>query len=584
VELWASTDEEQSSDEPADNAPAPSDLAALVAAARLAADLSGVVAPSAPWLPPLPDVLPGPASGDPVSPVAGPDTLAFGLLDVPAAQAYAPLVVDLRDGGHWALVGGPRSGRTTALRSLAAAAARRGPQEIHLYGMDFGGGGLRGLTALPQCGTVVGGDDVPRVRRLLDRLAEEVTRRQELLAQARLGSVAEQRAASAGGAALPWMLLLVDGWEGLTAALAELDPAAGAEPFLRLLQEGPAAGLCVVLAGGRDLLTGRVASLVGHRVVLALPDRLDFGLAGIPPREVPGHLPPGRALVPTAAGVLEAQLALPGTEADAAGQAAALAALAQEAEQRDPVLRDPRPLRVQEMPAVLPWDVATAAVAEGVHPRAAGPLWTLVGLGGDDLRPLGVDPTADGPLLLIAGSARTGRSTALAAIGRWHGDRGVPVIAVAPRRSPLHRAAGSPDGPGGVWATDGTDPEALRALIAEARRTVARSGAGPLVLLVDDVEHVADTAAGDVLTDLVSASEPGELLVAVAGTAEAFTAAYRGLGALARTSRCALLLGRCGVAERDLAGTAVPRTAAGPPGRALLAVHGEVALLQVPLP
>ena len=86
-----------------------------------------------------------------------------------------------------------------------------------------------------------------------------MTRRQELLARAGVGSVSEQREArhgarSPGERSLPWMLLLVDGWEGLAAAFAELDPAAGMDAFLRLLQDGPAAGLHVAIAGGRDLL------------------------------------------------------------------------------------------------------------------------------------------------------------------------------------------------------------------------------------------------------------------------------------------------------------------------------------------
>jgi S-DNA-T family DNA segregation ATPase FtsK/SpoIIIE len=570
----------------------PSDLAALVAAARRAAELVEAAPPPPPWLPALPELVRGPDLGAGPSAADAGSGLSFGLLDLPAAQAYASLTLDLAAGGHWTFVGGPRTGRSTALRTLAAEAGRRPVDEIHLYGLDFAGGGLRPVVALPHCGAVAGRDDVRRAARLIERLLTEVTRRQELLARAGLGSAAEQRATIGGLDPLPWMLLLVDGWEGLAAALTELDPATGTDSFLRLLQDGPAAGLHLAIAGGRDLLTGRVAALVAHRAVLALPDRLDYGLAGIPPREVPERMPPGRALIPTAQGVLEAQLAVPGTEADGAGQAAALAALAARARAAPfgSHRRADGPLRVAELPCSLPWAAAReAADRAGGHERPGGRLWTLVGLGGDDLRPLGIDPAQDGHLLLVAGPPRSGRSTALAAIARWHTERGVPVIAVAPRRSPLRASAGSPDGPDGAWITDGADPQALPGLIAAARRAGARGRPAPVAILVDDVEQVADTAACDLLAELLSATEQqaagaGDLLVVVAGQGEAFTSAYRGLPALARKSRCALLLGRCGAAEGDLAGVPIPRTTAGPPGRGLLALRGDVSPIQVPLP
>lgn len=565
---------------------APSDLAALAAAARRAARDVGALTPPAPWLPALPSLVrstPAIGAGSVAALGGFPSDgahgrcLPFGLLDLPARQAYGTLGLEPGSGGHWAFVGGPRSGRSTALRTLAAAAGRRPIQEFHVYGLDFAGGALRSVAALPHCGSIAGRDDVARAARLIERLGAEVTRRQDLLARAGLGSMAEQR--TVGPAPLPWMLLLVDGWEGLSAALAEVDPIGGADGFLRLLHDGPAAGMHVAITGGRDLLTGPVASLVAHRAVLALPDRLDYGLAGIAPRDVPESMPPGRALVTAPEGVLEAQLVVPCDAADGAEQVVT-GALAP----ADPA---ERPLRVEELPFPLVW----AAARDAAHPHDAatgsGRLWTLIGLGGDDLRPLGFDPADAGPLLLVAGPARSGRSTALAAMARWHVDRGVTVVAIAPRRSPLRASAGSPDGPAGPWLTDGADPEALRRLLTAARRPSGRDANAPFAVLIDDVEQLADTPTEDVLVGLLSSpadAPAGGLAVIVAGASETFTTAYRGVAAAARRSRCALLLGRCGVTESDLAGVPVPRAAAGPPGRGLLAIRGELRPVQVPLP
>ena len=52
----------------------------------------------------------------------------------------------------------------------------------------------------------------------------------------------------------------------------------------------------MVVTGGRAVLAGQLAGLLGQRLVLALGDPVELALAGIPTRAVPGHQPPGRAL------------------------------------------------------------------------------------------------------------------------------------------------------------------------------------------------------------------------------------------------------------------------------------------------
>ena len=50
--------------------------------------------------------------------------MAIGLVDLPDRQAQEPLELDLGEGGAWLVVGGPRSGRTTALRTIATKLGR----------------------------------------------------------------------------------------------------------------------------------------------------------------------------------------------------------------------------------------------------------------------------------------------------------------------------------------------------------------------------------------------------------------------------------------------------------------------------
>ena len=76
--------------------------------------------------------------------------------------------------GHLGIFGSGRTGRTSALRALAAGIARaNAPTAVHIHGVD-GGRGLAGLVALPHAGVVADDDDPERLERLLTRLADEV--------------------------------------------------------------------------------------------------------------------------------------------------------------------------------------------------------------------------------------------------------------------------------------------------------------------------------------------------------------------------------------------------------------------------
>ncbi|MDP9240714.1 MAG: FtsK/SpoIIIE domain-containing protein, partial [Actinomycetota bacterium] len=80
----------------------PTDFAALVEAVRAAAVVAKVPAVRSPWLAPLPALI---ARGD--LPIATPETLLLGLVDLPAEQAQAPFTLDLAGGGHLLAAGGP---------------------------------------------------------------------------------------------------------------------------------------------------------------------------------------------------------------------------------------------------------------------------------------------------------------------------------------------------------------------------------------------------------------------------------------------------------------------------------------------
>src|SRR6185503_19712422 len=191
----------------------------------------------------------------------------------------------------------PRGGRAARRRAgrqpLAAAAARGGDRRRP--GRHPGGRRpARDRPARPACQAAPGtGHLRPRRRRPPAR------RRQRPQRPVRAAAPADR---------LPWLVLLADGWEGLVTAYHAVDHGRPVETLLRLVREGAAVGIRVVLTGDRAVLSGRAGSAFRDRLVLRFADPADYGLAGISPRVVPAAMPPGRALV--GADVREAQLAV----------------------------------------------------------------------------------------------------------------------------------------------------------------------------------------------------------------------------------------------------------------------------------
>ncbi len=373
------------------------DLGALVSAVQAAAEQERVAAPPGPWLPPLPELVTAAELGSPTFEPGGLSTV-LGLADRPAAQRQDPFVVDVARTGSVLIVGTPGSGRSTALRTVAAGLARAySPCDLHLYAIDCGDGALQILTALPHCGAVVGGDEAERLGRLIDRLQAIVARR---------------------GPART--VVLVDRLELFAAEYAERDGGRLVDTLDRLLREGRSAGLTFVLAGDRTAFTSRLASAVESRLVLRQADRGDYALLGLDRRAVPHQMPAGRAV--WAQTGTELQIAMVGPDHE----------IPRIARHWSPAPEGQRPRRVDPLPARL--DLAA------LGPSVPGGAVVTIGVGGDELAPVRVDLAEVGPGFLVSGPARSGRSTALACM-----IQSLPAgraVVVCPRRSPLRGAGG----------------------------------------------------------------------------------------------------------------------------------------------
>ncbi|MGW0489625.1 FtsK/SpoIIIE domain-containing protein [Streptomyces olivaceus] len=555
------------------------DLKVLVDAVRDANRSLGIPAQHSPWLPALDETLLLDDIDAPVLAGAAPGKLPpapFGIEDLPSDQARRPVVVDFASFGHLMIGGAPRSGRSQVLRTIAGSLARtHSVADVHLYGIDCGNGALNALTRLPHCGAVVGRNQTERVVRLVNRLKGELSRRQDLLADAGFADIGEQRASVAEDERLPHIVVLLDRWEGWVPTLGEVDHGSLTDELQTMMREGASVGIHLVLTGDRTLLVGRIATLTEDKYGLRLADRGDFSALGIPTRKVPEEIPPGRAFRNEAG--TETQFALLSEDTTGQGQAAAITAIGEAATARDAeVPRARRPFRVDSLPS----RIAFPDAWEMRDPESSrSKLWALIGIGGDEIVGFGPD-LADGvPSFVIAGPAKSGRSTVLMNVAQSLLAQGTRLVVAAPRQSPVRQLDGR-EGVLKIFTGDDIDEDEFEELIDEA------SPEEPIAVLIDDGEILEDCDAESQMKKIVSRGAERGLALVIAGDEEDVCSGFSGWQVDAKKARRGILLSPQESSSGDLIGLRISRGMVGgqvAPGKGMLHLgDGELRTVVVP--
>jgi S-DNA-T family DNA segregation ATPase FtsK/SpoIIIE len=357
------------------------------------------------WLPPLRepptlDQLLPPLTLDPERGVCakapGELSVPVGILDLPFEQRRAPLLADLSGAaGNVAVVGAPQSGKSTLLRGLIGSLAlTRTPREAQFYCLDFGGGALGTLSALPHVGGLASRREPDLVRRTVAELTALLEDRERVFAAAGIDSMASYRAAPDGRHAD--VFLVVDGWGVLRAEFAELETA-----ITTLATRGLSYGIHVAVAANRWAeLRPQLRDVLGSRFELRLGDPFESEVNRYAAANVPAGIP-GRGIM---AGNLHFLGALP--RIDGKQQADDLAGAARElAETVRAAWPGPPAPPVRMLPARVGYAEVAAAVPEG----AAG---LPLGLAEDDLVPVLVDFAAE-QHFLVFGDTEAGKTTVL---------------------------------------------------------------------------------------------------------------------------------------------------------------------------
>ncbi|NIL77269.1 type VII secretion protein EccCa [Rhodococcus sp. B10] len=402
------------------------------------------------WLPPLDlpptldrlisdSVLTGPA------PASASLRAPIGIVDRPYDQRRDLLTVDLSAAqGHMAVVGGPQSGKSTVLRTLIMSLAlTHTPEQVQFYCLDFGGGTLGALQALPHVGSVAGRTDVDRVRRTVAEVTAVIARRENHFRSAGIDSMVDFRRRRAGGPVdtddgFGDVFLVVDGWASIRSDFESLEPALAA-----LTAQGLSYGVHLVLSASRWAeVRPATKDLVGTRIELKLGDASDSEFGRAKAARVPENRP-GRGITKDGLHLLTALPRIDDTSSTVdlgAGIQAAVTATA-------------RAFTGMSAPGVrmLPENLSRAALLDmmtGRWPRQRGgrPEITVpIGVDEAELKPVAVD-FGEQPHFLMFGDTECGKTALLrsmcASLVEANTSAQVKVILVDYRRTMLGTVTG----------------------------------------------------------------------------------------------------------------------------------------------
>lgn len=389
----------------------------------------------------------------------------IGLTDDLTARQQGALWLDLH--ASTLISGAPGSGKTWSLWTLALSLSLlHSPDAIHLYALSLTDS-LSALGEIPHIQPVAGADP-ERVRRLFRRLLNTFEARQT------------------GETPSPMIGLLIDGFEPFRdtyydSHLSDLE---------RLIAEGRAHGIAVVLtATSVSALPERLRALIPRRIALrpAHPGEWAAAVGAAAPRPETS-LPAGRGIV-TGSPPLSVQICLP-SEFPVESAIVGLRETGTEMRTayRASTGREYGPLPVKRLPNRVPFQLVAAS-----DPRPAqnetpmpGALSSVLGVIDDDAQsPFVLDWNTSGPHVVIAGTARSGKTNllhaaALSAAFALSPDALRLLLVDFTGRS-LRALAGLPH------ALHITDPQMLASALQLLNESPARAA-----VLIDDYDLAAD--------------------------------------------------------------------------------------------
>ena len=255
------------------------------------------------WLPPLevpdtfatlmPDLRPDPELGF-VSRAwreSGSLRVPIGTVDLPLEQRRETLVLDLSGaGGNFALVGGPQTGKSTALRTIVQALSLTyTPQEVQFYVMDFGGGTFAGFAGAPHVAGIATRDTEEVRTRMIAEIAAIMDDRERYFRAHGIDSMETYRRGRLEGRyddGYGDVFLVIDGWGALRSEFDGLD-----RTVTTMMSRGLSLGVHLIVSAARWMdIRSEAQDIFGSRLELHTANPKE----SIVNREGAARIPKGR--------------------------------------------------------------------------------------------------------------------------------------------------------------------------------------------------------------------------------------------------------------------------------------------------
>ena len=399
------------------------------------------------WLPPLdvPDtfdqMMPDLAPVDGVGFVSmewrqrGSLVFPLGIRDIPLEQRRDLLTFDLSGaGGNFAVVGGPLTGKSMALRSLVMSLSLiYTPQEVQFYIIDLGGGTFASFADAPHVAGIATRDTGEVLTRILAEVQGIIEDRARYFQQHKIDSIETYRRGRAQGLyddGYGDVFLVVDNWASLKADFDDLDMRIG-----RMLNTALTFGVHLVAATPRwSDFRMQIVDMLGSKLELKIGDFRDSALDRNVQKQIPDARP-GRGVCASKHHVLVALPRADG-EADPATVSEGVVTTIEQIRAALPAGPGPK-LRL------LPTKVTAEEIAQ--LPGALAPVQgrapaLILGVEESRLGAFRFDPNSEHHLYLF-GDSKSGKTTFLRSLAREIVARNTPqeaqIIVVDRRRSSL---------------------------------------------------------------------------------------------------------------------------------------------------
>ncbi|MEN3310212.1 MAG: segregation ATPase FtsK/SpoIIIE, family [Micromonosporaceae bacterium] len=331
-----------------------------------------------------------------------------GAVDRPFEQRRDPLVVDLGGAaGNVLIIGGPRSGKSTLLRTLVCTLAlTHSPREVQFFCLDFGGGALRALAGLPHVSGVAVRRDIESVRRTVAEVSVLLDEREARFTEYGIESIDNYRDRRARGEfpedPFGDVFLVVDGYGTLRQENEDLD-----EAVVRLAGRCLGFGIHLVLTATRWAeIRYNLRDLFSSRLELRLGDPSDSEVDRRAAANIPENAP-GRGVTHERLHFLAAVPRIDGGSGDdelATGTADLVSRVA------EAWPHEPAP-RLRLLPRMLP----AAQLWQATDPAATG---IPIGLNETYLAPVYLNTDAESHLIVF-GDSECGKTNLLRLIARY---------------------------------------------------------------------------------------------------------------------------------------------------------------------